>query len=343
MSPSDVLRALLRKLLEAHQAGIQVVLAVDEAQNMPEQTLESLRILSNLETTRTKLVQIILVGQPELDALLKKHSLRQLAQRVAVCVRLKRLTFNESCRYIQHRTRASARSRSLFTKPAQWYIALTARGIPRTINICCDNALINGYGHSARRISIGIAREACSSLEYRSPLTRAAAAAIVLLVVIAGALYGPTLLDHLEALVAARHSDSGGRSPAAKTTAPAPAAIAPGRAIAAATPAVTAPAAPGSEPGPGQPAAVDPAIHAVVKATAPASADPSGASARLRWVVRTGDSVYKACLETYGSCDDRTLRAVLADNPQIGSGAMIRRGDILIMPESIGWLRAKPH
>jgi general secretion pathway protein A len=326
MSPSDVLRALLRKLLEAHQAGIQVVLAVDEAQNMPEQTLESLRILSNLETTRTKLLQIILVGQPELDALLKKHSLRQLAQRVAVRARLKRLTFSESCRYIQHRTRASARSRSLFTRPAQCYIALTARGIPRTINICCDNALINGYGHSAKRISLGIAREACSSLEYRSPLGRAAAAASALLVVIFGALYGPTLLDHFrEAIIAERHSDSSGPSLPAKTAASAPAAIVPAPAVAA--PAATAAAAPAS----------------LLETTAPAVADASAASTRLRWVVRTGDSVYKACLETYGSCDDRALRAVLADNPQIGSGEIIRSGDVLIMPESIGWLRAKPH
>jgi general secretion pathway protein A len=369
ISPGDVLRTLLRKLLEAYQAGLQVVLAVDEAQNMPEQTLESLRILSNLETTKTKLLQIILVGQPELDVLLKKHSLRQLAQRVAVRARLKRLTFTQSCRYIQHRTRSAALSRSLFSGPAQWYIAIAARGIPRTINICCDNALINGYGHSAKRITLGIAHEACRSLEYRMPLGRAAAAAGVVLVAILGALYGPALLDHVRgAPVAEPQSDWSMASPAKHTApnaapptpaaatdlpasaAPPLAALAPGprpapapspspslapgpRPALAPSPAL----APAPRPRPSKPASVGQPIHTVAKT------DASGGSTRLKWVVRAGDSVFRACLETYGSCDHRTLRAVLADNPQIGSGRTIREGDVLIMPESIGWLRAKPH
>jgi general secretion pathway protein A len=314
MSPGDTLRTLLRCLLEAHQAGIQVVLAVDEAQNMPEQTLESLRILSNLETTRTKLLQIILVGQPELDDLLNKHSLRQLAQRVAVRAHIKRLTFRQSCRYIQHRTRCAGRSRSLFTAPAQWYIAIAARGIPRTINICCDNALINGYGHSAQRISLGIAREACGSLEYRWPLRRAATLTGALIVLLCGVLYGHALRDRFFGVPAP--------SPSASLEEPAP------RVQIAASPtdrrAVKAPAAD---------TAADKSANA-----------PETAKSRLRWVVRKGDSVYKACLETYGSCYDRTLRAVLADNPQFGSGALIHEGDILTMPESISTLPAKkPH
>jgi general secretion pathway protein A len=308
MSPRDTLRTLLRGLLEAHQAGTQVVLAVDEAQNMPERTLESLRILSNLETTKTKLLQIILVGQPELDELLKKHRLRQLAQRVAVRAHIKRLTFRQSCRYIQHRTRCAGRSRPLFTAPAQWYIAFAARGIPRIINICCDNALINGYGHSAQCISLGVAREACNSLEYR-PLRRAAALTGALIVLLCGVLSGPALRDRFFGVPA----------PSAPVSLEEPAP----RVQVAASPAVTAPAA---------------------DTAADQSANAQGtAKPRLRWVVRKGDSVYKACFETYGSCYDTTLRAVLADNPQFGSGAVIHEGDILTMPGSIGPLRAKPH
>jgi general secretion pathway protein A len=380
--PGDVLRTLLRKLLEAHQAGIQVVLAVDEAQNMPEQTLESLRILSNLETTKTKLLQIILVGQPELDALLKKHSLRQLAQRVAVRARLKRLSFGESCRYIQHRTRASARSRSLFTRPAQWYIALTARGIPRTINICCDNALINGYGYSAKRISLGIAREACRSLEYRTQLPRAAALAGLLILLVCCVLYGHAWLDRFRGappMSRTPQSDSSERSrPAISSSPPRPAPSAPASAPSAPTSAGPAPSPPASllqpsgtnqaaanstagpraEPAPAQtaaeaPPAARPDPPAAPTAPIASAANPGGHTAvdmlaaapetRLEWHVRKGDSVYKACLNTYGICDDRTLRAVLADNPQFGPGALIHQGDTLIMPESIGPLRARPH
>src|ERR1017187_7016135 len=135
-SPADTLRRLQQALLATHEAGTQVILAVDEAQNMPEQTLESLRILSNLETAKSKLLQIILVGQPELETVLAKHTLRQLAQRAAVRARIEPLTLQQSCRYIQHRSQCAGRigNSTLFTAPALWYLAVTARGIPRTIN-----------------------------------------------------------------------------------------------------------------------------------------------------------------------------------------------------------------
>lgn len=367
MGPGETLRTLLRKLLEAHEAGIQVVLAVDEAQNMPEQTLESLRILSNLETTRMKLLQIVLVGQPELEVLLKKHSLRQLAQRVAVRARIQRLTLRQSRRYIEHRVRSAGRNRALFTAAALWYIALAARGIPRTINICCDNALINGYGHSADRITLGIAREACGSLEYRSPLRRAAVLACALIVLACGVLYGHALIDRFRGA-----PDSGERSRPAIADPPAGAGSASSASPAAApAPSPTAsldrpasaphstpkpPDRPGLDPtpvrsatddppgpAPSPPAPDAPAVRAPVPETGSATdksidaPDPS----RLEWHVRNGDSVYKACLITYGSCDVQTLRAVLADNPQIGSATLIHKGDVLILPESVGRLHAR--
>jgi len=337
MDPTTMLRSLLRSLLEAHQAGTQVILAVDEAQNMPEQTLESLRILSNLETTKTKLLQIILVGQPELDDLLGKHSLRQLAQRVAVRAHIKRLTFRQSCRYIQHRIRCAGQGRSLFTTPALWYIAVAARGIPRTINICCDNALINGYGHSAERISLGIAREACTSLAYRLPLRRAAVFTVALIVLLCGVLYGHVLRDRfLGAPATGRAFSTPDPSVHSRPASAAP----PSAAFAPAS-------IPAPRPKPTDKPAVEggPAVEAAPVGTVadkPAQA-PETPTSRLRWLVRMGDSVYKACLKTYGSCDDRTLRAVLRDNPQFGSGSLLHQGDTLTMPESIGPLRAKPH
>lgn len=194
--PSETLQTLQRKLLAAYTVGKHIVLAVDEAQNMPEGTLESLRMLSNLETSQSKLLQIVLVGQPELESLLARHSLRQLRQRVAVRARIRRLSFRQSCQYIEYRTRSAGFSttRALFTAPAQWYIAIVARGVPRTINICCDNALINGYGHAARRISLRIAREACSPLGYHLPIGRVLGLAAALMVVVGGLIYGNALL-----------------------------------------------------------------------------------------------------------------------------------------------------
>ncbi len=185
--PAEIVQQLQHALLETNQRGIDVILAVDEAQNMPEATLESLRVLSNLETAKSKLLQIILVGQPELEATLKKHGLRQLAQRVAVRAKILPLTFRQSCRYVQHRLIAAGRPTEppLFTVPALSYLALISRGIPRTLNICADNALINGYGHRAQRISLKIVREAVRPLQIRPLLRRrpamAALAACVLI------------------------------------------------------------------------------------------------------------------------------------------------------------------
>jgi general secretion pathway protein A len=366
INPSDTLRALLRKLLETHQAGMQVILAVDEAQNMPDQTLESLRILSNLETTRTKLLQIILVGQTELDAKLRKHGLRQLRQRIAVRAHIRPLTFRQSCRYIQHRAAGAGRSAAqpLFTRPALWYLALAARGIPRTINICCDNALINGYGHAAPRIGLRIAREVCGSLGYRAPLWRAATVAATLVLLCCGVLFAGAWLPRLPGDGAARlaahaarpagdapkptptSSPSATPAPLADTRperAPAAAAAAfpadggPPDMVSAAAGVVSAPADTAAAAGTGA------AAHtAAPGAAARDGAGREAAGTRRQWVIRKGDSVYKVCLATYGYCDESTLQAVLADNPQLAAPAVVYPGDVLVLPDTIGALRARP-
>ena len=184
-SVAGLLRELHKQLLAAHQEGIRVVIAVDEAQNMPEQTLECLRMLSNLETSTSKLIQIVLVGQPELDDVLSRHSLRQLAQRIAVRASIKPLTARQSRRYIRHRLECAGRTgrHPLFTWASLWYIGAVARGIPRSINICCDNALITGFGLGAERINLRVAMEACRPVATKPPvrfMKVAVASAIVL-------------------------------------------------------------------------------------------------------------------------------------------------------------------
>jgi general secretion pathway protein A len=334
------LHKLQRALLTAHKNGYQVILAVDEAQNMPEDTLETLRILSNFETAKSKLLQIILAGQPEFEATLAKHSLRQLAQRIAVRARIKPLTWRQSRAYIVHRIQCAGRptNRPLFTIPALWYLALTARGIPRTINICCDNALINGYGAAAERISLKIARESCRSLQVRSPLRHLALfATVALAVVVFGiAVSGNAFLGHVLATPggAAQASTVPDRHPervnvAAEQFPPAT------------TEAPNAAVAPDAQdiPRPAETVATDvspePASAAASEAPAADPATHQDPQAVWKWFVRKGDTVYKACRMTYGFCDEQALRTVYAYNPQLKPDAMIRQGEFIIMPQHI--------
>ena len=187
-TPTNPLHRLQRALLDAYADRQQVILAIDEAQNMPEATLEALRMLTNFETSRSKLIQIVLVGQPELEAILAKHSMRQLTQRIAVRARIRALTWRQSCRYIKHRVQCAGRTTTvpLFTLPALWYLAFRSKGIPRSINISCDNALISGYGAAAKRIPLKLAYDACQSLgqDRRSGRNAALATAGLLLAMI---------------------------------------------------------------------------------------------------------------------------------------------------------------
>ena len=135
-------------LINEYKQGRNTVLIIDEAQNMPIDTLEQLRILSNIETASEKLIQIVLVGQPELNDNLEAHELRQLKQRLTIKATIQRLSFNESLEYIQHRiNKVTASEKSIFTNTALRRIARYAKGIPRNINIICENALITAFGY----------------------------------------------------------------------------------------------------------------------------------------------------------------------------------------------------
>jgi type II secretory pathway predicted ATPase ExeA len=154
----DLISRIYRQLLALQAAGKIVTIVIDEAQNVPVETLESLRLLSNLETDKRKFLQIVLVGQPELDEKLARHDLRQLDQRIAVRARIPPLTRAESLAYIAHRLRATAKTIiDPFEPAALRYIVDRAGGNPRRLNIFCDNALINGMGHRARQVTRRIA------------------------------------------------------------------------------------------------------------------------------------------------------------------------------------------
>ncbi len=180
--------ALNARLLERHAQGRRTVLIIDEAQNLSPEVLEQVRLLTNLETHRHKLMRIILVGQPELQDLLDRRDLRQLAQRITARYHLRPLTLAETIAYIRHRLAVAGSRRDLFTAGAMRAVHRRAHGIPRLVNIICDRALLGAYAQNAALVDAKIvrraAREALQGPDRRAArLRRYAAVAVVPLAV----------------------------------------------------------------------------------------------------------------------------------------------------------------
>ncbi|MCP5006325.1 MAG: AAA family ATPase [Planctomycetes bacterium] len=162
----EMVNRLQQILINEYRKGRNSVLIIDETQNMPSETLENLRMLSNLETATHKLIQIVLIGQPEFEKMLEKRELRQLKQRIAVRSTLSPLTKKESVEYIRHRLAVvGAADAGVFTKGAVKLIVNKANGIPRTLNILCDNALITGYGYQQKPVTSRTVREVIADFE----------------------------------------------------------------------------------------------------------------------------------------------------------------------------------
>jgi general secretion pathway protein A len=158
--------ALNHFLIERRRAGQNTVLIVDEAQNLDPPTLEQIRLLSNFETSREKLLQIMLIGQPELKAKLQLPELRQLKQRIALRCTIPALKPEEVREYIRFRLRvAGAGDLGLFTDRAVERIAEYAGGIPRVVNMVCDHCLLMGYADQKRRVEPDLVEQAITYLE----------------------------------------------------------------------------------------------------------------------------------------------------------------------------------
>lgn len=172
-STKDLIDALNVFLIAKKAAGKKVILLIDEAQNLSREVLEQIRLLSNLETTKDKLLQIFLVGQPELGDMLDSYELRQLGQRISLSCRLHALTYAETRKYIAHRIHVAAQKPGdMFTKGAVRKIYKFTRGIPRMINIVCDRALLTAYGHHRKKITASIAESAIHELATRGEVHR---------------------------------------------------------------------------------------------------------------------------------------------------------------------------
>jgi len=151
--------AFQRFLIEQHGLGKSVLLIIDEAQNLSPDALESLRMLSNINADKHQLLQIILVGQPQLKSMLMRPDLQQFAQRIAVDFHIKPLDAVEINNYILRRLAIAGRETPLFTTKACVRIAQASRGIPRLINILCDTVLVYGFSSGSDLIDLDLVEE----------------------------------------------------------------------------------------------------------------------------------------------------------------------------------------
>jgi general secretion pathway protein A len=295
---ANMVTELYHLLINEYQDGKNVLLLVDEAQNMPLDTLENLRMLSNLETATEKLIQIVFSAQPEFEKTLNLQELKQLKQRIAVKAVITPLTNEEGLTYIRHRLRRAADKESvIFTKAALREIVRTARGIPRVINVLCDNSLITAFGYGKKKVGIGVVKEITRDFGMTRPWRFASHAAVcgVVIILVTGyvALRQPETIFGRKILVTI---------PTYKVTSnPSPAhfRIKQG----------------GSE-----------SIHA------DQSPERSDGTTYVERKIRKGDTLAKMIMDVYGHVDSRMITVVKKANPHINNENVIVEGGEIRFP-----------
>lgn len=175
-SPGGSIKALINALnehlLSAHAEGRRTILIVDEAQNLAPEVLEEVRLLTNLETSKQKLLQIILIGQPELRELLARNDLRQLAQRITGRYHLEPLTRDETDQYIEHRLQVAGALGEVFDAGAKRAVFKLSQGVPRLINVICDRALLGAYSQGMRIVDRRLVHRATREITGEPELDR---------------------------------------------------------------------------------------------------------------------------------------------------------------------------
>ena len=316
--PPDDVQEMVNRLhevfIEEYRQGRNVVLIVDEVQNMPIETLENLRVLSNLETSTDKLLQMVLVGQSEFAGKLELHVLRQLRQRIAVRSTLLPFSDRQSLDYIEHRlNKAGGSSASVFTRGALRGIVEHAKGIPRVINILCDNALVNGLGYQQKPVTARIVREAIADLRGQAPVRGVTWVwASVAAVLAAGALFVAS--PYRELLFAS-----------ANTPVQLPA-LPPG-------PARVLPVAAGGEDWLSWSGEESVAASPESAAGDMTAADASGRSVVATVVVQEGDTLLGLAHDFYGFTDERVLRRIYETNPGIKDWNSLFVGTTIRFPD----------
>ena len=242
--------ALSRKLLDTHAKGRRTVVIIDEAQNLSMDVLEELRLLTNIETTREKLLQVILIGQPELVEMMQRPELRQLGQRVTARYHLRPFDFAETKAYVRHRLEVAGQRETMFTRAAVWIVHRRSGGVPRLINNICDRALLGAFAGGQRRVTARIVRRAANEVLGPGPgrywLEAGVAASIVIAVLAGATMLRPDSIRYVSDWWAKRIM------PSAVAMGPTNAAIGAPTSVPAVTPAVVAPG-----PRPALPALLD--------------------------------------------------------------------------------------
>lgn len=160
-------RALQAFLLTQFHAKVRVVVVLDEAHGLTEEILEEVRLLSNFETSQSKLLHVLLIGQPELKARLEQHNMRQLRQRIALRFELTPFSFAETVEYVRWRTQRAGATADVFAPNAYPLLHRYSGGMPRLINILADNALLTGFARDARAVGPALVRLAARDLDLQ--------------------------------------------------------------------------------------------------------------------------------------------------------------------------------
>ncbi|MFN8545818.1 MAG: AAA family ATPase [Candidatus Binatia bacterium] len=359
----DLLEALNAHLVRRADEGRTVALVIDEAQDLSDSTFEELRLLSNFESYTRKLLQIVLVGQPELQDRLARPGLRQLRERVGVRAVINPLDRTEMARYIAHRLQvAGGSAESLFEPRALALIVRRTGGIPRRANILCHNALLFAFGRGLPRVTVAVAREAVDEMDERRPgLVRVdrrswaqaaigsrgrmvAAAALVAAFVVGGYLVAPARGPR-----PARGPESSARAVPRRETVPAAPVAPPSTTLppqaeeaariepeaAAPPPPVPAPAAEAPAVPLAPPARAEPPAGAGVQGSAPAAERPL-----LSLTVPRGTTLTRLLHDLYGehlpaSQQHALFAEVRRLNPHVKDVNVILAGDLLNLPPPV--------
>ncbi len=349
-----LLEILQRLLLQRDAAGGRTALVIDEAQSLTDATFEELRLLSNFETYTHKLLQIVLVGQPELQQRLRQQNLRQLQQRVSVRAIINPLDEGEMEAYILHRLKQVGGDERLFERAALRAIVRHAHGIPRRANILCHNALLFGFGRSEPTVSLRVAQEAIAEMDERRPGLLGQAALRRLprwtgwswrRLIGLGAAAGVALVSSALLFGSPASGDRAGGATQVAAATPPPVPADPPAPAASPEP-VTPPSPPAVAPSdPPRVAAAAPAAPvAVVAATAPAGPDASEPSTGARGdaddaghrtvSIPPGASILSVARQLFGELGDR--RAFLGEvrrlNPELHDVNVVMAGAVVRFP-----------
>lgn len=334
VTKGSMLHDLYEYLTQCLAKGRNIVIFLDDAHGMRDEIIEEMRLMSNLETSRTKLIQIIIAGEPELSRRLNSKHLRQIRQRIQILHRLLPLGRDESLQYIEHRlARAGRSSGDVFTPEALKAICKCAGGIPQNINALCDGALTLGAERSEKPVSAGTVGDARKAAP---PLIRAASSSPAIAQAAKSALRSPWLYAALAVAVAGIFLGSHYLKPAPD--------LAPGKSVVQAAPGQKAPEADAAAGAQSAKETQPPGLQAEEQKPQPAAPvpgpvaqGPKDANAAVSEVsVAEGATLSSIASRHYGVVSATVLDRILESNPEIADVDLVRAGSQVRLPQDAG-------